>query len=144
MLADQFERFLVCIILNGLLQASKYSHLKSKDVFSIGQVFDGAFCVHFASFVLGFVEDALDFRVETGLARRSAGALSYQSGMEFVRILRGRLTLHFLLLHDSQAIDTRALEGAAGPAAAAELTVEGRIWREWLGSVIEMEICSLG
>jgi hypothetical protein len=53
------------------------------------------------------------------------------------------LTLHFLLLHDSQAIDTRALDGAAGPAAEAELTVDGKIWRGLLGSAIANADCSL-
>ena len=64
-------------------------------------------------------------------------------GIEHVYVLAHALTLHFLLLHDSQAIDTRALDGAAGPAAAAELTVDGKIWRGLLGSAIENEDRSL-
>lgn len=131
MLADLFKRFLVCITLYRFHQAPEYSHFESLTFIFSGQVFNGAFCVNFASFVLRFVEDASDVRVEAGLARRaidaSTCALSPQSGKELVPILRRRLTLHFLLLHDSQAIDTRALDGAAGPAAVAELTVDGKI-----------------
>lgn len=143
MLANSLESFLMSIVLYRSLQASEHFHLESQGLIGDGQVINGAFYVNFASFVLAFVEDASDVRMETGLAGRSTGALPSQSGTKYVYVLIRRLTLHFRLLHDSQAIDTRALDCVAGPAAEVELTDAGRMWRELLRSVIRNEMCSL-
>lgn len=122
------------VVLYRFLQVSEDLHFERQIFIYAGQIFidgrqifDGALGVNFSSFVLGFIEDASDIRVLAGFAWISTRALPRSSGIEHVGVLCRFLTLHFFLLHDSQANETRALDGVAGPARVAELTVDGRI-----------------
>ena len=127
MSANLLHSLFVSVVLDRSLQSSEDPHLESQMFVGAGQVFDGTFCVNLASFVLGLIEYASNIGMAAGLAWRSTSALPISSGTGYICILPDSLTLHFFLLHDSQAIDTRARFDVAGPATAAELTVDGRI-----------------
>ena len=75
MSTDLFHRFFVSVVLDGSLQDSEDLHHKSQVLIGAGQVFDRAFCVDFAAFVLGLIEDASNIGMAAGLAWRSTSAL---------------------------------------------------------------------